>query len=165
MVNGYQQRWQCCEFSTIPNHNSHAFVDGGMIFNQTDKSLRVPACGYYHVFSQIYYRIDDSSVNKSTPVFHLLKFERNCASWPEYNPVSVLGMSTVQSNGATTTTYTSDVIRLCAGGRIWVEIPYGKNRVPCCPMGDEEGTFLGAYLVAETTCHWPPKITMANLSD
>lgn len=161
---GYQQRWQCCEYYTAHNHNAHAFVDGGMIFNQTDKSLRVPTCGYYHVFSQIYYHIDDNSFQAPKSVFHLLKFERNCSMWPQYNPISVIGTSVVTQNRVSVTTYTSDIVRLCAGGKIWVEIPDGAHGVPCCPMGDEEGTFIGAYLVSETACHWPPAIELNNFN-
>lgn len=164
LVKGYQQRWQCCEYAITPSHNAHAFVDGGMIFNQTDKSLRVPTCGYYHVFSQIYYRIDPDTVSEnSRSVYHLLRFERNCSSWPDFTPVTVMGKTSVTRDD--TTTYTSDIIRLCAGGKIWVEIPDLPNGVPCCPMGDEQGTFIGAYLVAETTCHWPPNIAMENLTE
>lgn len=137
-----------------------------MTFNQTDKTLRVPTCGYYHVFSQIYFQINEKSDTKhnNRSVYHLLKFERNCSSWPEFNPITVLGKTAVATDD--TTTYTSDIIRLCAGGKIWVEIPdFRTNKVPCCPIGDPLGTFIGAYLVAPTTCHWPPSISMENLSD
>ncbi len=165
-MHGYQQRWQCCEYAITPSHgqNPHAFVDGGMVFNQTDKSLIVPTCGYYHVFSQIYYQINGASMlNESyRSVYHLLKFKRNCPSWPEYNPITVMGKSAVARDD--TTTYTSDIIHLCAGGKIWVEIPDFNDRVPCCPMGDEQGTFIGAYMVAETSCHWPPRIEMDNFN-
>ena len=136
-----------------------------MIFNQTDKSLRVPVCGYYHIFSQIYYNINDESIRPSTSVYHLLKFESNCSSLSLYNPISVIGRNTVSSNRAETTTYTGDIVHLCAGGKVWVEIPDGINRVPCCPIGDEEGTFISAYMVAQTSCDWPPNIEMENFNE
>lgn len=163
MRKGYQQRWQCCERSSGAGHNPHAFVDGGMVFNQTDKSLRVPVCGYYHIFSQIYYNIRDESVQNFASVYHLLKFESNCSSWSP--SISVIGRNTVSRNRAQTTTYTSDIVHLCAGGKVWVEIPDGTNRVPCCPVGDEEGTFIAAYMVAQTSCHWPPKIDTENFNE
>lgn len=162
-MKGYQQRWQCCEYTLTPSHNAHAFVDGGMIFNQTDKSLRVPVCGYYQISTQIYYQIDPATLtNKSRSVYHLLKFERNCPSWPDNNPVTVIGKSSVSRDD--TTTFTSDVMRLCAGGKVWVEIPDLPNGVPCCPIGDEQGTFISAVLISETNCHWPPVISMANFN-
>lgn len=156
-VRGFQQSWECY------NPNGHAFVDGGMIFNQTDKSIRVPRCGYYHVFSQIYYSINDPAVQGSTAVYHKLNFKRNCPGWPKYSSMSVIGKSTVTENGVSTTTYTSDIVRLCTGGKIWVEIPDGPSRVPCCPVGDDKSTFIGAYFVAEAPCHWPPRIMLDNL--
>lgn len=161
-VKGYQQRWQCCEYTLTPSHNAHAFVDGGMIFNQTDKSLRVPVCGYYQISTQIYYQIDGTTItNASRSVYHLLKFERNCPSWPDTNPVTVIGKSSVSHDD--TTTSTSDVMRLCAGGKVWVEIPDYDN-LTCCPIGDEQGTFISAYLISETSCHWPPEISMQNFN-
>lgn len=163
VVKGYQQRWKCCEYTMTNSHNAVAFVDGGMMFNQTDKTLRVPTCGYYHISSQIFYHIDPASLHdKPRSVMHLLNFYRNCSSWPEINPVVIKALSSV--SGDDTTTHTSDVVHLCAGGRIWVEIPdFPNNNIPCCPVGDEQGTFLSAHLVAETACHWPPNIMMENL--
>lgn len=165
LVPGYQQRWQCCEYGTTPSHNSHAFVDGGMEFNQTDKSLVVPTCGYYHIFSQIYFNIEEDSVSNSASVYHLFKFKRNCSMWPENNPGTLVGRSVVTRDVRSTTTSTSDVVHLCAGGKIWVEIPDIHGGVPCCPMGDEQATFITAHLVAETTCHWPPSIEMDNFNE
>lgn len=98
-------------------------------------------------------------------VYHLLKFSRNCPSWgsPDQADVVVIGKSAVSHDD--TTTYTSDVVRLCTGGRVWVEIPDLPGGPPCCPIGDEQGTFISAFLVAETSCHWPPDITMSNMKD
>ena len=132
-----------------------------MIFNQTDKSLRVPVCGYYYIFSQIYYRINESSQGSSS-VFHLLRFESNCSS-TQSNPRSVIGKNSVFGEVEhTTTTSVSDVIHLCAGGKVWVEIP---RRSTCCPVGDDAGTFIAAYMVAQTSCHWPPSIEAENFNE
>lgn len=133
-----------------------------MIFNQTDKSLRVPVCGYYHVTTQIYYQIDKNTIaNKTRSAYHLLKFERNCPVWPDKNPVTVIGKSSISHDD--TTTSTNSVMRLCAGGKVWVEIP-DYEHLPCCPIGDEQGTFISAFLIAETSCHWPPNIIMQNFN-
>lgn len=134
----------------------HAFVDGGMIFNQTDKSLRVPVCGYYHVISQILFDIDDE-VMEPTSVYHLLKFQSNCSTTKDPK-LYVTGWSMVAEGGGRVTTHTSDVFHLCAGGKIWVEIPDGRNRNPCCPQGNQDGTFISAYMISPTTCDWPPNI-------
>jgi len=143
-------------------HGFHAFVDGGMEFNQTEKSLIVPVCGYYHIISQILFQIK----NEITPrkIYHSLKFRSNCScslsSVSKCSPeLGVTGYNMVAANGAEATTHTSDVVHLCAGGRIWVEIPDGENRNPCCPIGSEEGTFIAAYLISRTSCEWPRRIT------
>ena len=99
-----------------------------------------------------------------------MKIERNCPSWPDQSAITVVAKSSVgpfdgHSGSGAVTTYTSDVIRLCKDGRIWVEISDSANGVPCCPMGDEHGTFMGAVLVSPTSCHWPPNMEMENLND
>ena len=163
---GYQQRWRCCDFDPRlhnPGRSTHAFVDGGMSFNQTEKKLSVPKCGYYHVFSQILFEYDHEEVsnnNLHTTIYHLLKFDRNCPSWEE-SPITVMGRASIR-NGDTATTHTSDVIKLCKGGKIWIEIPETQDD-SCYPKGDDHATFIGAVLVAETTCHWPPATKMANV--
>ena len=147
----------------------HAFVDGGMCFNQTDKTLGVPVCGYYMVTSQILFRMDQHALQESKTVFHLMKFKRNCGS--HGTEVVVTGKSTVgpfsaeNFHAGVVTTFTSDVVKLCAGGKIWVEIPDGGNGVPCCPTGDQHGTFITAVLVRESTCHWPPDTKIRYLDN
>lgn len=166
---GYQQRWQCSEYvdMNMRRKHAHAFVDGGMWFNQTDKSLYVPTCGYYYVYSQITFKCS-SPLTASKSVFHNLKFERNCHDWVDAIPPVVQGTSTIgpftdSTQAGRTTTHTGDIVKLCQGGRMWVEIPDGENGVPCPPWGDDESTFIGAVLIANTTCHWPPQMTLSNL--
>ena len=50
------------------------------------------------------------------------------------------------SHAGVVTTITSDVIKLCAGGKIWIQIPDWDNGIPCCPTGDAQGTFITAVL-------------------
>lgn len=166
---GYQQRWQCSEYvdMNMRRKHAHAFVDGGMWFNQTDKSLYVPSCGYYYVYSQITFKCS-SPLTASKSVFHNLKFERNCRDWVDAIPPVVQGTSTIgpftdSTQAGRTTTHTGDIVKLCQGGRMWVEIPDGENGVPCPPWGDDESTFIGAVLIANTTCHWPPQMTLSNM--
>ena len=143
-------------------HGFHAFVDGGMKFNQTEKSLVVPVCGYYHIASQILFEIKDDTITTPRRIYHSLKFKSNCTCPSSARRCAteqgVQGQNMITVNGAKATTHTSDVVHLCAGGKVWVEIPDGRNRNPCCPMGDEEGTFIAAYLISQTSCKWPRKI-------
>ena len=168
---GYQQMWKCTEIQTQSHRPTvHAFVDGGMCFNQTDKTLGVPKCGYYMVTSQILFSMDDQSLSESKSVYHLMKFRRNCGSNSIDPTITVTGKSTVgpyteNSHAGVVTTFTSDVIKLCAGGKIWIEIPQWENGIPCCPTGDAQGTFITAILVRESTCHWPPDTKIRYLDN
>ena len=140
----------------------HAFVDGGMCFNQTDKTLRVPTCGYYMVTSQVLFNIH--SLAEPRTISHLMRFRRNCSGSYSTDAQSIvvtgkssMGPFTLENHHAgVATTYTSDIIKLCSGGSIWIEIPDGDNGAPCCPTGDAHGTFITAVLVSESSCHWPP---------
>lgn len=140
-----------------------------MCFNQTDKTLRVPTCGYYMVTSQVLFNIH--SLEEPKTVYHLMRFKRNCPGSysTDAQSIVVTGKSsmspfTVDNHHAgVATTYTSDVIKLCTGGSIWIEIPDGDNGAPCCPTGDPHGTFITAVLVSETSCHWPPDTKMSYL--
>ncbi len=129
-----------------------------MVFNQMDKSLQVPVCGYYHITSQVLFKIDSKESGRMpTEIYHSLKFHNNCgANQPE--ELAVLGSNMVTTTGAKATTHTSDVVHLCEGAKIWVEIPDGPHRNPCCPMADEEQTFIAAYLISKTSCSWPREI-------
>ena len=161
MIPGYKQKWTCSDIDPRkPNHLVHAFVDGGMSFDHLEKKLHVPKCGYYHISSQILFEYVSSSDNGYANVKHLLKFMRNCEDWAEDNALLVMGLAAVHSGNATTT-FASDIVKLCRGGTVWVEIPETHNN-NLYPRGDDHATFLTAVLVAETSCHWPPKTTMDN---
>jgi hypothetical protein len=142
-----------------------------MCFNQTDKTLGVPKCGYYMVTSQILFSMDDRALSESRSVYHLMKFKRNCPGSHSIDPtLTVTGKSTVgpyteNSHAGVVTTFTSDVIKLCTGGKIWIEIPQSENGIPCCPTGDTQGTFITAVLVRESTCCWPPDTTIRYLDN
>ena len=69
----WQTKWVCA-------NDSDAYVDGGMYFKQDDKKLYVPACGYYHISSQIYFQEDqrDSNGSVATYVSHEVQINRMC---------------------------------------------------------------------------------------
>ena len=169
---GYQQRWECTELQDGGSHGLkppvHAFVDGGMCFNQTDHTLGVPKCGYYLVTSQVLFSIH-SPLRESRTVYHQMNFDRNCPGSYSTQSVKVIGKSTVgpfssdNHHAGVVTTFTSDVIKLCMGGKISLFIPDGPNGVPCCPSGFPQGTFITAVLVRESSCHWPPDTTIKYL--
>ena len=169
MVPGYQQRWLCNDVYVNDRHQmqEQAFVDGGVWFNQTDKSIYVPMCGYYMIYSQILFMMDHT-LTESVTVYHNLKIEHNCSWESDTGPIQLQAKASIapyddHRNGGVSTTYTADVVHLCAGGRVWIEIPDGPNGVPCCPRGEESGTFMGLILIANTPCSsWPPVITMTT---
>jgi hypothetical protein len=168
VVPGYQQRWQCNDVYVLNPRRiqEQAFVDGGVWFNQTDKSIYVPKCGYYLVYSQVYFVIDEDSTSEGVTVFHNLKIRHNCTWESDSGPIQIQAKASVAPSGLdgrVATTFTSDVVHMCPGGSVWIEIPDGANGVPCCPRGDKSGTFLGLILIADTPCSsWPPEITMTT---
>ena len=166
VVPGYQQRWQCNDVYVNSHHQvqEQAFVDGGVWFNQTDKSIYVPQCGYYMIYSQVLFVMNGHSLSEDATVFHNLKIRHNCAWESDAGPIQFQAKASVVTNelGGVTTTYTANVVHLCPGGNVWIEIPDGPNGVPCCPRGDDSGTFLGLVLLADTPCEsWPPVIMMS----
>lgn len=168
VVPGYQQRWQCNDVYTLRRVKEQAFVDGGVWFNQTDKSIYVPKCGYYLIYSQVLFVLDQSP-SAGITVFHNLKIRHNCTWESDSGPIQLQAKASIgpfgpdNTIGGLATTFTSDVVHMCAGGNVWIEIPDGGNGVPCCPRGEESATFLGLVLIADTPCSsWPPEITMTN---
>lgn len=170
MVAGYQQRWQCNDVY-VSRHQvqEQAFVDGGVWFNQTDKSIYVPKCGYYMIYSQVLFVMHERSLTDSVTVFHNLKIKHNCTWESDEGPIQLQAKASIapydddNHDGGIATTYTADVVHLCGGGSVWIEIPDGANGVPCCPRGEDSGTFLGLVLLANTPCSsWPPTITMTH---
>lgn len=154
----YQMRWSCYD-----TRNGIAFVDGGMAFNQSDQALYVPKCGYYYVSSQVYFQVSDQQTRS---IFHQLNIRRSCSTRTNIPDITLKGYAStgqVQvANGDSTasSTYVGDVVMLCRGSKIWVTIPDNPDSMPCCPYGQE--TRLQAFLIAETSCSWPPIITMTT---
>lgn len=127
-----------------------------MIFNQTDRSLYVPVCGYYHISSQLYYQVERASNDKDSHVRHQMKVDRKCPT--DSRELTIEGYSYLRRStaGATiTSTHTEAIVKICRGGRIWVVVP---NTNPCCATAEtREATFMSAFLVKETPCDhtWP----------
>ena len=139
-------------------NKSDAFVDGGMYFNQKQKRLYVPTCGYYYVTSQVFFQSDvypSKGASNSKYVRHQLRIERNCSSLTELqNRVILRSYSSFPRDSGSvtrTTTNIGDVVKLCAGGYVYVEIPEDRYN-PCCPYGRSQSTYLSAFMVSETSC-------------
>ena len=137
-------------------NKSDAFVDGGMYFNQKLKQLHVPICGYYYVSSHVFFQSEVSAGSSDSKyVRHQLRIDRNCSSLTEaQNRVMLLSYSSFpHASGSVTRTTTNigDVVKLCAGGYITVEIPEDRYN-PCCPYGRRQSTYLSAFMVSETSC-------------
>lgn len=127
-----------------------------MVFNHANRKLYVPKCGYYYVSSQVFYRVTQSQTRS---VQHNIKVDRNCLEDGHSRVMNQreFSLHTVTSVGAgngkdrqDSSTYIGEIVKICIGGKIWVEIP---QDTPCCPYG--YNTYLGAYFVAETNCLWP----------
>ena len=144
-IPGFETSWTC---------NSEAFVEGGMNFIQEDDSLYFPKCGYYHISSQVLFQYRPTSTdsfnvkNKKLTVHHGVKVDSNCEdSIPEYR----YGYSSlVRVTNMETSTYVSDIVKMCEGGSMRVFIPTFENL--CCGQGDGMKTFFSAFLVQETDC-------------
>ena len=147
----YDTQWVC--------NKTGAFVDGGMYFNQTDKKLYVPKCGYYYVSSQIYFSYTPEDQQKF--VRHLLKVERNCGEGSTLDLESLSALGEV-GRQAQTTTYVADTVKICSGGKISVAIPKMEKFYPCCPGGQNTITYFSAHLVKETSCEWSNRHILAS---
>lgn len=144
---GYRQHWKCGP--ALHSSSENTFIDGGVYFNQTDKSIYVPRCANYYIYSQILFRVEDSTATGQ--LHYTLRFERNCGG---DSSGAVEAVGTVAS-GLSTTVFTGSVVTLCRGGRVYVEVPNGSL---CCPYGDPVDTFLGITYVAAAECKWPPRV-------
>ena len=138
-------------------NKSDAYVDGGMFFNQKDKKLYVPTCGYYYISSHVLFQSDSSLPSDSNYVRHEVSINRNC----NYADDSLLlrsysSMLVTPENVGRTTTYIGDVVKMCESGTISVIVPNDRYN-PCCAYGRSQTTYLSAFMVADTTCE-PPRV-------
>ena len=147
----WNTKWVCA-------NSSNAFVDGGMIFNQMDKRLYVPVCGYYHISSQMYfYYRHNSSITDTVAQFvsYEVKVDRACPDEDGENAIIFRSYATIvttpQARSGKATLHISGVAKICEGGSIRSYIPDGRYN-PCCPYGDFQTTYLSAFLVHETSC-------------
>ena len=83
---------------------------------------------------------------------HILKIDRNCGSSSDSYYHAGVSLAGARSLGLAST-FVGDIVKICTGGRIYVEIPTQFNS--CCPRGDESVTSLTAHLVGESNCSWP----------
>ena len=143
----YSPQWDCTDNVQL------AFVTGGMRFEQSDNSLHVPVCGLYQVSSQITFKNNDPQPHNYV---HTLKINRNCdaSSNRPYSrsTYTMIGPWPLDESNieARSSTFASDIVKICTGGSIHVDIPTELNS--CCPRGDDSMTFLAAHLVQEVAC-------------
>ncbi len=132
--------WRCDQ--------DNAFVQGGMLFSQTEKKLYVPECGYYYVSSQVYFK-QYSVKNASTYAQHQLIVKTNCAKGAK--TIHTNAYAPTNSTEFITTTFTGRLLKICAGGSVAVKIPTSSDRA-CCAYGKKDATFFSAYLVQPFDC-------------
>ena len=151
----WDTEWVCA-------NDSDAYVDGGMIFNVTDKKLYVPVCGYYHITSQMYFYVTETDVSPEDRLKYIsleVYVNKNCYSGDNFVLLrSYASLVLTPSNNKVigkTTVHIGDVVKICGGGTIHVHIPDDRYN-PCCPHGSKQTTYLSAFLVSETSCD-PPR--------
>ena len=139
--------------------DSDAFVDGGMIYNQTDNKLYVPFCGYYHISSMMFFFVqgEDAMPEIRKPyVQHEVLVDRNCNFGD--GRVLLRAYASMLVNETTyvgkASTYIGDTVKICSGGSIYVHIPE-ENLNPCCPNGQSQTTYLSSFLISRTNCKEP----------
>lgn len=125
-----------------------AFVDGGMIFNLTDKKLYVPVCGYYYISSQVQFA--SYQRNKTDYAQHQLIVEPKCADQRPTITTNAYSYGTNETEWVTAT-HTGRVFKLCNGGSVYIRVPQKKGNA-CCPRGKHDTTFISAHLVREMSC-------------
>ena len=147
-VSGYQSSWVCA-------NQSGAFVDGGMFFSIKARELSVPTCGYYQVSSHVYFQSErTASTSASKYVRHELIIKKKCNYAHEADTVILRSYSSLVSSPTSygrTSTHIGDVVKMCKGGTIMVNIPSDSSN-PCCPYGRSQSTYLSVYMVTETSC-------------
>lgn len=134
------------------NCNNLAFTKGGFNFSQEDQRLYFPTCGYYYISSQIFFQYSQSDNNNPDPSLsfsHGLVIRSNCDryNFPRY---LYSHSSAAQRQYMKTSTYVSDVAKMCEGGSIEVIIPTRDNL--CCAYGDSAKTHFSAFLVQDEDC-------------
>ena len=135
-------------------NQSGAFVDGGMFFVHRTRKLTVPTCGYYQVSSHVYFQSERTTTNALKYVRHELIIKKNCSYAHESDTVILRSYSSLVSATGSygrTSTHIGDVVKMCEGGTIMVNIPSDPSN-PCCPYGRSQSTYLSAYMVTNTSC-------------
>ena len=134
----YNTSWIC--------KKEDAFVDCGMNFTYNDQKLRVPVCGVYEIYSQVFFQSNDA--NTPAVVLHNVEINRNCDlsadNTAEFK--SYAGLVPISVSRATTTNLVT--VKMCAGGSVSVVIPQDSA---CCVHGGKS-TYFSARLISEVDC-------------
>ncbi len=146
-MNVYQTTWDCKEPLDA--------IAGGMNFSKDSNELIFPVCGYYYFSSQVLFKyMDDNSNNKhGNAMFgahHIVQINSNCGLHTQvYNRNSY--SSITERNYQRTTSYLSDVVKMCAGGTIKILIPVRDSR--CCAYGGVTDSFFSSFLIQKASCN------------
>ena len=115
----WNTEWVCA-------NGSDAYVDGGMIFNVTDKKLYVPVCGYYHITSQMYFYVTETAISPEDRLKYVsleVFVNKNCDSGDNFVLLrSYASLVLTPSNNkdiGKTTVHIGDVVKMCGGGTIY----------------------------------------------
>ena len=130
-----------------------AFLDGGMTFSHENQTLKFPKCGYYYISSQVlflYSAIDNQNNNNKNNSHHVMEITPNCPPYKMEKISRFSFSSLIGRQNVKTSTYISDVVKICEGGSVRVIVPTYRNL--CCASGDSHSTHISAFLISEFNC-------------
>ena len=139
IIGRYKTNWICKE--------EDSFVDCGMNFTYEDQKLRVPVCGVYEIYSQVFFQ--SNAPNTAAVVLHTVEINRNCNpsidNTAEFK--SYAGLVPVSVSRATTTNLAT--VKMCTGGNVSVVIP---QESACCAHGGKS-TYFSVRLISKVDCN------------
>ena len=146
-MNLYQTAWEC--------DHRYDMVAGGMNFSKDTQELIVPTCGFYYFSSQVMFqypgrdqRNNNIQNNADKSAQHRVEITPNCAFSGTYIRSSYSNLA--EKLYHRTSTYLSDIFKMCEGGTIKILIPIDHNL--CCAHGDFMDTFFSSFLIQKTSC-------------
>ena len=93
--------------------------------------------------------------DESQEAFHKMITNHSCPSDQRLQTATVLGHTSISQGTNEAASYVDQVVMLCAGGNIQVNIP---DTAPCC--GEGKFSYINAFLVKETDCVWHKPVTI-----
>ena len=110
------------------------------------------SCLFFVFFLKVTFQIAE---DESREAFHKMITNHSCPSDQRLQTATVLGHTTISQGSNEAASYVDQVVMLCSGGSIQVNIP---DTAPCC--GEGKFSYINAFLVKETDCAWHRPVTL-----